>query len=337
MITANYQNTGKNFRSSLFETDFIEEQAISMNVNGYAFHSYAKPALNSEVPWQEYQSRHMHVFGVNNTNPKGIAIVVHGGGGDVGYAENVLSKAIFLSTQGWIAASIEYRRGWSDAGFNEGRNLFTLNSDEYARQESSARISFEDSKLALEFITKKYPEAAKKGIILEGTSFGGAIVLALTVMNKEAEKYKFIGGIAGFGGINASDVVTNNNKLISPKACPLVLIGGTADPIVPFWEGLYYCNGRITGYGSAVIANLIREAGGHARLIGTVNKGHGYGVINESSKEQFQILEDTILSLKRGEDINDDTWYKATPSGDRTNSDIDEALSGFNIRCNYAN
>ena len=68
-----------------------------------------------------------------------------------------------------------------------------------------------------------------------------------------------------------------------------------------------------------------------------MNKGHGYGVINESSKEQFQILKDTILSLKRGEDINDVTWYKATPSGDRTNSDIDEALSGFNIRCNYAN
>lgn len=339
-IQPNYAGTGLNIRKSLYEPKFIEANAGA----AYAYHDYAKPELNNpEVPWNEYQSRHVHVFGGDNKNPKGLALIFHGGGGDVGYAEHsqILDKALFLAQLGFVAASVEYRRGWSNVGFTDDeidpdspdaqRNLFNLTTEEYQRQERSARMSFEDTELALDFLALKYPKAAAKGIIMEGTSFGGAIVLALTVMNPRAEKYRFRGAVAGFGGINAADIAANKGKLPNPKICPLVLIGGTADPIVPFWEGNFYCKGEVYGLGSAAVAALMRNGGGKALLIGTVNKGHGYGVVSESGHEQFQILE-TFLNNP----INEDRWYKALPNKQREESALEAALAGFAIRCDYA-
>lgn len=348
-IAPNYAGSGRNYRQPLFEPAFIQEETAGVS-SGYQFHRYAKEEFNNtQLPWYEYQSRHVHVFGTENPKPEGLALIWHGGGGDVGYAEHeeILQKALHLVSQGFLACVPEYRRGWSNIGFNENpqldpdgnevqRNLFGLSDEEYQRQERSARLSFEDAQLALGFMCSKYPAAASKGIVMEGTSFGGAIVLQLTVMNPKAEQYKFLGAVAGFGGVNVADVLANGGKLVSPKACPLVLIGGTADPIVPFWEGLYYCQGLIYGLGSAGVAALVRTGGGQAQVIGTVNKGHGYGVVNEATNEQFEILRKAITDIKNGKGINTDTWYKAKPKGEREASTEQEALSGFDVRCDFA-
>ena len=346
-LAINYGGTGRNYRQPLLEPHYIASLAASV-APGYVFLQYAKPEYNNtNVPWYEWQSRHMHVFGTEHPKPKGLALVWHGGGGDVGYAEHpeIMEKAVYLANQGYVACAVEYRRGWSDVGFKNDeanpdgmevqRDLFNLTTDEYARQERSARMSFEDAQMALDYVVGKFPHAAKSGIIMEGTSFGGAIVLALTVMSKKAELYNFQGAVAGFGGVNAADVVANGNKLPSPTACPLVLIGGTADPIVPFWEGNYYCHGQLTGLGSAAVADLVRLGKGQAMLIGTTNKGHGYGVIDESANEQFDLLQQCIKDVKAKKSINQDVWFKALPQGKREPSTQAEALAGFDARCEF--
>ena len=347
-IAPNYAGTGRNYRQPLYEPAFIESKTETL-ANGYAFHRYEKEALNNTlVPWYEWQSRHLHMFGVKNNKPEGLAIIWHGGGGDVGYCEHpeIIEKALHLVGKGFVACVVEYRRGWTNTGFKNDeanpdsaevqRDLFNLTSEEYKRQESSARLSFEDAQTALDFLCAKYPEAARKGIVMEGTSFGGAIVLALTVMNPKAELYNFMGAVAGFGGINAADIRANKGKLPSPKACPLVLIGGTADPIVPFWEGPYYCQGEVYGLGSAAVAELVRAGGGQAQLIGTVNKGHGYGAVNHSIYEQFTILEKAIKTIKAGKPINSTDWY-SLENEKAVRATEAEALAAFNARCEILN
>ena len=50
-IAPNYAGTGRNYRQPLYEPEFIEERTASL-ADGYAFHRYAKEALNNTlVPW----------------------------------------------------------------------------------------------------------------------------------------------------------------------------------------------------------------------------------------------------------------------------------------------
>lgn len=336
-----------NTRLPLLSSASIAQKAFDLGINGYEFVEYAPLAKNIDgIPWQEYQSRHCQVFGIGNANPLGLFLIFHGGGGDVGYAENadILNKAVYLANLGYIAVCVEYRRGWSNVGFTDDeidpdspeaqRNLFDLTEQEYRRQEYAARLSFEDGLLALDFLFHRYRNAADVAVYMEGTSFGAAMVLDLTVMNTSARKYNIKGAIAGFGGVNKDDLVFGN--LINPTACPMLLIGGTADPIVPFWQGEYYCKGMITGLGSGAIAGMIRAKGGIAYLIGTTNKGHGYGAIDESKNEQFQTFFSMMSKVENGEDVNKNLWLKLGPNKTKSLSTEMDAVASFNVRCNYA-
>ena len=69
----------------------------------------------------------------------------------MGYADNksMAIKAKGLTERGYIAASVEYRRGWTNAQFSgSDRDVFNSTPAEYARLETAARIAIDDARLA---------------------------------------------------------------------------------------------------------------------------------------------------------------------------------------------
>lgn len=247
------------------------------------------PIMNIEgLPWREYQS--MHIERVWNSHPSAkekakntIVIMFHGGGGNSGEAtskKKLTTAAALTRVYGVDVFIPEYPRGWTnynpfEAGddnidpnsmITQGR-IFQEPPEAFARQEAAARLSFRHCQKAVEWISN-YMGHPK--IILEGTSFGGAIALQIGLMSDV--NANIAGIISGFGGLNLEDMPIRNPKI------PTLLAGGALDPIVPWFQGPYYMReDAVMGVGGGYLVDAINDAGGKALSVCTIDKGHVWG------------------------------------------------------------
>lgn len=257
---------------------------------------YASPDYNA---LGHLQRRHVDFYYPNPSNygnrPKGIIIKIHGGGGDVGFASNAgdIPETRYWLDRGFVVADMEYRRGWTNVNFcasdQAPRDVYNATTQEYARQDTAARLSFHDGVMATEFVFLHC--ANKYGVELDmamyGTSFGGAMTAYLTCVNQAMQgargeplaswlrKVKMRGALIRYGAVAQEDDV----------AClvPVMLVGGVGDYIVPFDGGPSYHNlsGKpILGVGA--LYDALAPGAPPARLIGTCNKGHSDGAIEVS-------------------------------------------------------
>jgi pimeloyl-ACP methyl ester carboxylesterase len=217
-------------------------------------------------------------------NGRGVDLVwLHGGGGDVGMAANDKKEVRFFLDQGFRVWVVEYRRGWLASSYDPclERDPYAATAEDLQRMPLAAELAFDDTKAALEDIAGKNKG---NGLILYGTSFGGALALACGPYAEAgfAAKHRILGACAAYGSVPPS--MQPNNTM------PTVVWHGEKDPINgPDIGTLYGIGGPhavATKGGRAVYRELIGRAPSWLIM---QPYGHGYGPIEVEQAAQTML------------------------------------------------
>lgn len=246
--------------------------------------------------------RYIDIYKPKNVKPKGIIVLWHGGGFDVGNADTQVKaeEAIGLTERGYIVCSGEYRRGWTDVQFGSGRDPFSVTPREYARLETAVFLAVDDAKEAMRYVRKELGDDLP--MFIQGTSAGGSIVLYTAIIDPNFRgEVNIIGAISGYGGISTEDVIPDID-------IPVILAGGLNDPIVPFYEGWYYEaeNKSKMGRGVGYVYEELAPRNQPVCLLATCNGEHGFGAVtrDECWDLLFDLVDDTS-------NLPADTYYTA--------------------------
>ena len=274
---------------------FVSDNALRQFVAEQGFtvqrHHYAPAAENAKG---ECQQRYVNIV-YPNSKPRGVFFYVHGGGGDVGSADytSTMSTCLELARNGYVAASIEYRRGWT--GFEpfdqwcDRTDPFKQPAENYEREQVAAYMSFSDAAEAVRFVygkvSRDYPGLES---YISGTSFGGAISLYVSYYFEGlSDSINLQGCLNQYGGYHQEDSIHGG--------VPLLSVGGVADDLVPFWNGPTYCNpDGVLIYGTGGMGLEVRKYGIPSAIVATCNTGHGRGATDE-----LEILQDLVKYSRR--------------------------------------
>lgn len=173
-------------------------------------------------------------------------MMVHGGGFINGNKNNMAKTCQRFADSGFIAATIEYRMGWSERD-PRASDLAQLNT-----QMAAAYRATQDVNAAMRFLVSKADEYAidTKKIFVGGASAGALATLALTYETDEYANKQLPQLVAKLGGLhNATNSLTNkysirgicsmwgalpdSNLINKNTAVPTIFFHGTADKTVP--------------------------------------------------------------------------------------------------------
>ena len=244
----------------------------------------------------ECQRRYYDVY-IPPAGGSEVFFYLHGGGGDVGSADyaNVSEICMKLTRKGFIAVSIEYRRGWTgtealDQWCDPNRDPHNATPEQYNRERIAAEMSFADVDSAVRHAYARL--TARYGFLVShvtGTSFGGASAVYVAYGSPGLANEIYLQGCLNqFGGMNQD---ADFFPTVSYYGA-----GGVADDLVPFWEGPFFVHPNgIPGYGVGGLGDLARSHGLPTAVVGTCNKGHGRGVMSEE-----QLIEDYLDFIEMG-------------------------------------
>ena len=246
-----------------------------------------------------------------------LVMLMHGGGFSTGSKEAMKGHIKILADSGFVAVSINYRKGW-----NKGDNPLACEGDMEDLQLAVYRAT-QDARAALRFLVEKRAEYAidTAWIFVGGSSAGGVLALNLAYLGDEDVKKLMP---AGYKALGSLDEATNNNKntfsikgicsmwgglsdstLVTPaKALPTIFYHGTADMIVPYNIGHYgtICEKYPLMFGSACMYRQTLAAGQPAVLNISEGGNHGpkefYSKITMSNTACFfrQVMAGTAVS-----------------------------------------
>lgn len=198
-----------------------------------------------------------------------MVMMMHGGTFFSGSKENMAGICKQMADSGFVAVTINYRKGWNVASAIGGCQTIDVNSLTMANYRA-----FQDGHAALRFLTEN---AAKYHIdsnwlFVGGASAGGVMALNIAYFNQKAADDKFSQIVGSLGKLDkVSNTSTQKFKikgicnmwgalsdstLINAKtAVPTIFYHGTADKTVPYDRGYYIpdCNRLPELYGSACL------------------------------------------------------------------------------------
>ena len=220
-----------------------------------------------------------------------MVMLMHGGGFLTGSKENMAGPCKQLADSGFVAVTINYRKGWNAAsriGGCEGVDVTGLMLANYR--------ALQDAHAALRFLAgnaKKY-HINPDWMFVGGSSAGAVTALNVVYLNKEYAAQKFGEAVSSLGSIDrVTNSYTNDFKIkgicnmwgalpdstliTKDNALPIILYHGTADNTVPYDEGPYIsgCNNLPKLYGSANIYRQTIAAGKPAVLNTAIGGKHG--------------------------------------------------------------
>ena len=201
------------------------------------------------------------------------AIYLHGGGYNVGYANNasVVSACRLLRELGVWCISMEYRRGWHGGGDGAVAGS-PINIEERARYDVAlelARTDVLDGWAHAHSVARE--EHGFPGLyVVLGQSAGGSLASRVTLTNP-APTPPLAGVVVGFGAHGASERVVRFDV-------PVVIQGGLFDPIQPAYDApVYFAPVMPLSKGLFTLFDELRSSGTPARLLVGAQDGHGYG------------------------------------------------------------
>lgn len=248
-----------------------------------------------------------------------LVMLMHGGGFANGSKEAMKAHCKILADSGFIAVSINYRKGW-----DRGANAFGCEGNIQQLQEAVYRAT-QDAHAALRFLVEKQAEYAidTAWIFAGGSSAGGVMALNLAYLTQKSVQRLFPGAAASLGELtNASNTIRQNfsikgicnlwgalpdSSLVTPQnALPSIFYHGTKDMVVPYDQGKFgsICENYPVMFGSACIFRRTVAAGKPARLHIAEGGNHGpkqfYAKITMSNTACFfkQVMQGTATGAK---------------------------------------
>lgn len=220
-----------------------------------------------------------------------MVLLMHGGGFTSGNKEAMSGPCQQLADSGFVAVTINYRKGWNVASALSTCDSVDINSLKLANYRA-----LQDAHAALRFLTAN---AAKYKIdpnwmFIGGSSAGAVTALNVVYLNEKFAAHTFADAVQKLGSINrATNSLTNEFKIkgianmwgalpdstliTKANAVPTILYHGTADVTVPYNIGTYLpaCPKLPLLYGSANIYRRTRAAGQPAILNTSIGGKHG--------------------------------------------------------------
>jgi len=230
-------------------------------------------------------------FPIKQTGKKyPMVLMMHGGGFSNGSKEAMKAHCKILADSGFIAVSINYRKGW-----DRGTNTLGCEGNITQLQEAVYRAT-QDARAALRFLVDKRDDYGidTSWIFAGGSSAGGVLALNLAYVKQDHIAKLFPNINKDLGSLNSSSNTIKQNFTIKgicnmwgaladstlitkENAIPTILFHGTDDIVVPFDAGRFgsYCSNYPPMFGSACIYRRTIAAGKGAVLNVATGANHG--------------------------------------------------------------
>jgi len=212
------------------------------------------------------------VFPPTTPDNKVTAIYLHGGGYNVGYANNggILMAIDQLRAMGFWCVSVEYRRGWH----GDGSSAVTddISPAEAALFLQAIELAKQDALDAWDHIhtTARGQEGFWPRYMVVGESAGGSLASRITIANPGLNR-QVVGAIIGFGTHDFSEPIVAHDF-------PVVIQGGLFDPIQPAYDNhIWFDEDMPQAKGLFQLYEELSQNGYQARLLISAQKGHGFG------------------------------------------------------------
>jgi poly(3-hydroxybutyrate) depolymerase len=239
------------------------------------------------------QSLNMNIyFPANRTAGKKYPLVMlmHGGSFTSGSKENMNSSCRSMADSGFIAVTINYRKGW-----NAGTSPYGCQGDIAGLKNATYRAT-QDAAAALRFLAEKENEYSidMNWIFVGGSSAGAVLAFNLVYLDQEyanrelkesvkalkeldkasntsTKKYSIKGICGMWGGVPDSNMIKPSN------AVPAILYHGTSDFVIPYEHGTFgtICKNYPVIFGSGPIYRRTVAAGKAAILNTSIGGKHG--------------------------------------------------------------
>jgi len=219
-----------------------------------------------------------------------LVLLMHGGGFLTGSKEAMKANCKFLADSGFIAVSINYRKGWRTGG-----SALTCDGDIEDFKLAIYRAT-QDARAAMRFLVDKQNDYAidTAWLFAGGSSAGGVLALNLAYFTEDWAKKNMKDAVKELGGLDKSSNKLKNSftikgicnmwgglgdsTMITPaNALPTIFYHGSADPVVPYDAGRYgtLCDNYPLIFGSACLYRQTIAAGKPAVLNTSVGGTHG--------------------------------------------------------------
>ncbi len=219
-----------------------------------------------------------------------LVLLMHGGGFLSGSKEAMKAHCKLLADSGFIAVTINYRKGWENGG-----NAYSCNGN-IASLEMAIYRATQDARAAMRFLVEKQKEFAidTAWLFAGGSSAGGVMAFNLAYLDEETAKATFSTAHKALGALDKSTNkykhrftlkglcnmwggLTDSTLINARKALPVILYHGSNDMVVPYDIGRYgtICESYPYVYGSACAYRQTIAAGKTAVLNTAVGANHG--------------------------------------------------------------
>ena len=236
-----------------------------------------------------------------------LVIYLHGGGFAVGKREDGDTLCMFLSKNGYIAATISYTLYMKHKSFGcDGIVSEKIKAMQYAANDLWLATAF-----FIENQEKFHVDISK--IFIAGSSAGAETCLHAAfwdfdLMNLYETKlpagFKYAGIVAGSGAIMDLNLITDANKI------PVMMFHGNADEMVPYATAAHRsCKTNARGWlilaGSYSIYNHLTSLNGTTRLYTFCGGGHEFSgrLFYKDPNPTLQFMNDVLASRKFQEHI----------------------------------
>lgn len=200
------------------------------------------------------------------------AIYIHGGGYNVGYANNggIVDACNQLIEQGLHCVALEYRRGFT-AGGDLSVTEVDLTPDDAAAFRAILAMAREDVLDAWDHV---HDNATELGVpqryVVMGESAGGSLASRVTLTNPDLDK-DVLGAVVGFGTHESSEPVVSTGF-------PVVIQGGLFDETSPAYNAaIWFDEDMPIAKGLFNLRDELLEMGVPTRLYINGHQGHGFG------------------------------------------------------------
>ena len=307
----------------------VDDPQVRSIPPGATRHFFAGPTLEASVrpnALGDAQVLYYDVYAPTGP-PLGITVIyLHGGGYNVGYANNqgIVGACRHLGELGAWCISVEYRRGWHGGGSSAVAGT-PITATDRTRFDVALELARTD---VLDGWAHAHAEA--RGIhgfpgiyVVMGESAGGSLASRVTLTNPSLG-LPVVGVIVGFGTHGADEPVMQSGF-------PVVIQGGLFDPIQPAYDApLYFSPEMPPAKGLFTLYEELRGRGAPARLLLGAQDGHGFGSYARSGGGGDHYAEALAFfrDVARGETLHSWVEYRFRRSDPR----VPEAGAGVRIR-----